>query len=111
MERMSENLSREQWGQRGCKSVEITTRALFPDCVARLGEQRACYRELVAFRHVGFVENGRAARCRYYFRGETFERSGPVSALFRSPFAFFYPKNESIIGGGKKQNAEDSFLR
>lgn len=112
MERMSENLSREQWGQRGWKSVEITTRALFPDCVARLGEQRACYRELVAFRHIGFVENGRAARC-YYFRGETFERSGPVSSLryFVHPSPFFYPKNESIIEGGKKQNAEDSFLR
>lgn len=39
------------------------------------------------------------------------ERSRLVSALFRSPFAFFYPKNESIIGGGKKQNAEDSFVR
>lgn len=26
---MSENLSREQWGQRGWKSVEITTRGLF----------------------------------------------------------------------------------
>lgn len=29
METMSENLSREQWGQRGWKSVEITTRGLF----------------------------------------------------------------------------------
>lgn len=37
------------------------------------------------------------------------ERSRLVSALFRSPF--FYPKNESIIGEGKKQDAEDSFVR
>lgn len=34
METTPENLSREQWGQRGWKSVEITTRDLFLDCVA-----------------------------------------------------------------------------
>lgn len=72
METMPENLSREQWGQRGWKSVEITTRDLFLDCVARLGEQRACYRERVAFRHVCFAEN---ACCYCVFEGKMFGRS------------------------------------
>lgn len=103
---MSENLSREQWGQRGWKSVEITTRALFPDCVARLGEQRACYREVF-----GSVPprrlHGKRTRSKVLLfsrRNVRKERSRLVSALFRSPFAFFL--SEKRIDYRRREKAE-----